>query len=60
MYVQGLPLTMTETDIQSYFSPYGQIINVRILRQGGESGPSKGVGFVRFDKVSLHPCFSSS
>lgn len=53
LYVKGLSPTCDENMLGSLFQPFGRIINVRILRnhnREGVPGPSKGVGFVRFDK----------
>ncbi|CAG9792297.1 unnamed protein product [Diatraea saccharalis] len=58
LYVSGLPKTMTQTELERLFSPYGRIITSRILCEnsggrpftGGEQGLSKGVGFIRFDQ----------
>ncbi|CAF4956628.1 ELAV-like protein 4 [Pieris napi] len=58
LYVSGLPKTMTQSELERLFSPYGRIITSRILCEnsggrpftGGEQGLSKGVGFIRFDQ----------
>nr|AAB25519.2 RRM9 [Drosophila melanogaster] len=54
LYVSGLPKNMTQSDLESLFSPYGKIITSRILCDNitGEhaAGLSKGVGFIRFDQ----------
>ncbi|KAH8238917.1 hypothetical protein KR038_006688 [Drosophila bunnanda] len=54
LYVSGLPKNMTQSDLESLFSPYGKIITSRILCDNitGEylSSLSKGVGFIRFDQ----------
>ena len=48
LYVAQLPRTYTATEFEALFSEYGQIITSNILFD--ESGSSKGVGFIRFDK----------
>ncbi|KAH8400606.1 hypothetical protein KR222_008377 [Zaprionus bogoriensis] len=49
LYVSGLPKNMTQSDLESLFSPYGKIITSRILCDN-ITGLSKGVGFIRFDQ----------
>lgn len=51
LYVSGLSKGMTQQDLESLFSPYGQIITSRILCDN-ITGLSKGVGFIRFDTRS--------
>ena len=48
LYVSGLPLTCTEMELRHLFSRFGPIITSKVLYE--ESGQSRGVGFVRFDK----------
>lgn len=54
LYVSGLPKNMTQSDLESLFSPYGKIITSRILCDNitdeHAAGLSKGVGFIRFDQ----------
>lgn len=54
LYVSGLPKNMTQSDLESLFSPYGKIITSRILCDNitdeHAQGLSKGVGFIRFDQ----------
>jgi len=54
LYVSGLPKNMTQQELESLFTPFGRIITSRILSDSetskSYSGPSKGVGFVRFDQ----------
>uniref|UniRef100_A0A915IVL8 RRM domain-containing protein n=1 Tax=Romanomermis culicivorax TaxID=13658 RepID=A0A915IVL8_ROMCU len=49
LYVSGLPKTLTQSDLERMFAPFGHIITTRILTDTS-NGQSKGVGFVRFDK----------
>lgn len=49
LHVSGLTVHVTEEDLKKLFSPYGNIISVRIL-QYHATGCSKGIGFVRFDQ----------
>ncbi|CAG0879542.1 unnamed protein product [Cyprideis torosa] len=48
LYVSGLPKSWTVHELESLFTPYGQIITSRILCDN-ITGLSKGVGFIRFD-----------
>lgn len=58
LYVSGLPKSMTQTELERLFGPFGRIITSRILCENsgvrpygdGEKGLSKGVGFIRFDQ----------
>lgn len=50
LYVRGLPKEFQNTDIEKLFSPFGKIIEHRILCDGKDNCCSKEVGFVRFDK----------
>lgn len=46
LYLRNLPKTIAISDIEQMFSPYGEIVQVRVLCN--EQGVSKGVGFVLF------------
>jgi len=48
LYVSGLPLTCSEHELRCLFARYGVIITAKVLYE--DSGQSRGVGFVRFDK----------
>ncbi|XP_064615967.1 ELAV-like protein 2 [Liolophura sinensis] len=48
LYVRNLPRTFTEDDMNTYFSPYGKIVQSRVLVDTA-SGTGKGVGFVLFE-----------
>ncbi|KFD47998.1 hypothetical protein M513_11126 [Trichuris suis] len=55
LYINGLPKTMTSSELELMFAPFGKIITSRILTDQAtvrsiKIGISKGVGFVRFDK----------
>merc|ERR1711963_106219 len=59
LYVSGLPIHMTQPDLERLFSSCGNIITSRILcdnitgvnkGDGCVPGLSKGVGFIRFDQ----------
>ncbi|XP_030377452.1 ELAV-like protein 2 isoform X2 [Scaptodrosophila lebanonensis] len=59
LYVSGLPKNMTQSDLESLFSPFGKIITSRILCDNiteavsddfPDASLSKGVGFIRFDQ----------
>ncbi len=47
LYIANLPLYMTENDLETMFTPYGQVISTRILRDN--NGISRGVGFCRME-----------
>lgn len=47
LYIANLPVVYTEQDLEKMFSPYGQVISTRILRD--QSGTSRGVGFARME-----------
>ena len=48
LYVSGLPLSCSEHDLRILFARFGAIITSKVLYD--ESGQSRGVGFVRFDR----------
>ena len=49
LYVRNIPRTMSEEDLRSLFAAYGDIVQIRILRNSG-SQSSKGVGFVLYSR----------
>lgn len=46
LIVLGLPWKVTESDLRTYFTTYGELTVVLIKRDG--NGKSKGYGFIRF------------
>ena len=50
LYIAGLPKSTTEDELRAWFSVYGTIISSKVLTL--ETGESRGVGFIRFDKRS--------
>lgn len=48
LYISGLPKAVAESDLKTWFGVYGTIISSKILLL--ESGESRGVGFIRYDK----------
>ena len=48
LYIKGLPKSMSQSELQDLFNPYGQIIQARILTD--PYGKSRGVGFILYDK----------
>ncbi|OEL28424.1 APOBEC1 complementation factor, partial [Dichanthelium oligosanthes] len=48
VFVGGLPRSATESTLREVFSPCGEIIEVRIMKD--QNGLPKGYGFVRFAK----------
>lgn len=47
LYIANLPHNVKESDLESMFSPYGQVISTRILRDSNQL--SRGVGFARME-----------
>jgi len=47
LYIANLPHTVKESDLEQMFSPYGQVISTRILRDSNQQ--SRGVGFARME-----------
>ena len=47
LYLRNLPKTATVDDVEKAFSPYGSIVQTRVLSDQA-TGQSKGVGFVLF------------
>ena len=48
LYVGSLPYTTTEEELHEIFSPYGEVISVRIISDR-MTGRSKGFGFVEME-----------
>jgi hypothetical protein len=48
VFVGGLPRSATESTLREVFSPCGEIVDVRIMKD--QNGLPKGYGFVRFAK----------
>lgn len=48
LYISGMPLACTKESLARLFGRFGDIITCKVLED--DSGSSKGVGFVRFDK----------
>ncbi|VDL95319.1 unnamed protein product [Schistocephalus solidus] len=51
LYISGLPKWLTQQDLEELFTSCGRIITSRILYDNN-TGLSRGVGFIRFDKRS--------
>eukprot|EP00049_Salpingoeca_infusionum_P003152 m.64029 g.64029 ORF g.64029 m.64029 type:complete len:426 (-) comp11988_c0_seq1:1173-2450(-) len=49
LYIKNIPVHVTEDELARTFGQHGDLISYRILRSS-DTGESKGVGFVRFDK----------
>jgi len=47
LYIANLPHSVKESDLEQMFSPYGQVISTRILRDSNQQ--SRGVGFARME-----------
>lgn len=48
LYISGMPLSCSKESLARLFGRFGDIITCKVLED--DSGSSKGVGFVRFDK----------
>lgn len=48
VYIEGIPFTATETDIQNFFKDTGKIISIR-LPKWHDSGRLRGYGHVEFE-----------
>lgn len=51
LYVRNIPKTWTAEDLKVLFTPYGNIVNSKILTEP-MTGASKGVGFILYDLKS--------
>jgi len=47
LYIANLPHNIKENDLETMFSPYGQVVSTRILRDANQQ--SRGVGFARME-----------
>jgi len=47
LYIANLPHSIKENDLETMFSPYGQVVSTRILRDANQQ--SRGVGFARME-----------
>jgi len=47
LYVRGLPLSCTAIELEQLFTPYGDVVQSRVLTDPN-TGASRGVGFVLF------------
>ena len=48
LFIFHLPIEWTETEVISYFSPFGNVISARIMCDKN-TGKSRGYGFVSYD-----------
>lgn len=49
LYLRGIPKNMTEEEFRELMSPYGDIVQCRLLKDA-TGGKNKGVGFVLYDQ----------
>jgi len=49
LYISGLPSQWGETELTELMSPYGKVIECRVLSDPPSAKQSRGVGFCRFD-----------
>lgn len=47
LYIANLPHSIKENDLETMFSPFGQVVSTRILRDTNQQ--SRGVGFARME-----------
>jgi len=47
LYIANLPHSIKENDLEAMFSPFGQVVSTRILRDTNQQ--SRGVGFARME-----------
>jgi RNA recognition motif-containing protein len=60
IYVGNLPFNVTEKDLENFFSQFGKVTEVSIVKDRF-SGNSKGFGFVNFeDKDAMEKAVSDS
>lgn len=50
LYVGSLHLSLSEQDIQDVFQPFGQLVNLELLRDV-QTGVSKGVAYIQFARA---------
>jgi nucleolin len=50
LYVSNVPYSVEESSIDDYFSKYGKVVNVKLLKD--KMGRSKGIAFVKFENSS--------
>ena len=50
LYVSNVPYSVDESGIDDYFSKYGKVVNVKLLKD--KMGRSKGIAFVKFENSS--------
>lgn len=48
VYVGNLPFSITEDELREYFSKYGEIVSLTLVKDR-ETGKSRGFGFVGFE-----------
>ncbi|MDE5832318.1 MAG: RNA-binding protein [Desulfovibrio sp.] len=48
IYVGNLPWSATEEEVRELFSPYGNVINVKLVSDR-DTGRARGFGFVEMD-----------
>jgi nucleolin len=51
LYVSNVPYTADEASIDDFFSKYGKVVNVKLLKD--KMGRSKGIAFVKFETSVL-------
>ncbi len=50
IYIGNLPYRVSERDLRDYFSRYGRIVDLRVVKDRN-TGRSKGYGFLTFSNV---------
>jgi RNA recognition motif-containing protein len=59
LFVSGLPFSLTQEELQSAFSAYGNVTSARIIKDR-DTGRSRGFGFVEMESEDgAHAAISS-
>lgn len=59
IYVGNLPFSATENEISDLFSPYGEVLSVKIVRDR-ETGRSRGFAFVDIETDSVDAAIAAT
>lgn len=48
LYLEDIPVTLTQADFENYFSQYGQLESVRVIHEKRKNGTQKNFSFILF------------
>ena len=48
LFVGNMPFTISEEEVRAHFSPFGKILNIRLIRDS-KTYLGKGIGYVQFE-----------